>query len=167
MGQGAEMTQQQQQQQQQQVMAQQGMAQQARQPQAPRNAQALQSAVAQTGAATQAPPAGPAVLPGAVGDVPYVYNDKQYLPSRCATDGYPIVWIFADNKTPDPLYFGFQSADGTMHVYNEVKPNSVTRQQAFGNEFWTLLAGDKKTVAVQPFKVTQNNQWISIQPSGV
>ena len=110
--------------------------------------------------------AGPAVLPGAVGDVPYVYNDKQYLPSRCATDGYPIVWIFADNKTPDPLYFGFQSADGTMHVYNEVKPNSVTRQQAFGNEFWTLLAGDKKTVAVQPFKVTQNNQWISIQPSG-
>ena len=123
--------------------------------------------MAQTGAATQAPPAGPAVLPGAVGDVPYVYNDKQYLPSRCATDGYPIVWIFADNKTPDPLYFGFQSADGTMHVYNEVKPNSVTRQQAFGNEFWTLLAGDKKTVAVQPFKVTQNNQWISIQPSGV
>ena len=76
MGQGAEMTQQQQQQQQQQVMAQQGMAQQARQPQAPRNAQALQSAVAQTGAATQAPPAAPAVLPGAVGDVPYVYNNN-------------------------------------------------------------------------------------------
>jgi hypothetical protein len=34
-----------------------------------------------------------------------------------------------------------------------------------GNEFWTVLAADKRTVAVQPFKITQNNQWISIQPS--
>ena len=72
------------------------------------------------------------MLPGAVGDVPYVYNDKQYLPSRASLKGYPIVWLFADNKTSDPLYFGFQSADGVMHVYNEIKPHSVTRQQAFG-----------------------------------
>jgi len=91
-----------------------------------------------------------------------VYNDKQYMPSPAAQEGYPIVWLFADNKTPDPLYFGYQSADGVMHVYNEVKPNSVTRQQAFANEYWTLLATDKSTVAVQPFKVTQNNQWLSI-----
>jgi len=34
-----------------------------------------------------------------------------------------------------------------------------------GNEFWTVLAADKRTVAVQPFKITQNNQWISIQPN--
>jgi hypothetical protein len=76
--------------------------------------------------------------------VPYVYNDKQYLPSRAAQTGYPIVWLFADNKTNDPLYFGFQSADGIMHVYNEIQPHSVTRQQAFGNEFWTVLAADKR-----------------------
>jgi hypothetical protein len=38
------------------------------------------------------------------------------------------VWV----QTPDPLYFGFQSSDGTMHVYNEIKPHGVTRQQAFG-----------------------------------
>jgi hypothetical protein len=101
--------------------------------------------VQQTGDVASAPPAAPAVLPGAVGDIPYVYNDKQYLPSRAATTGFPIVWLFADNKTPDPLYFGFQSADGTMHVYNEIKPHSVTRQQAFGNEFWTVLASDKRT----------------------
>jgi len=111
--------------------------------------QALQYApvesVQQTGDVASAPPAAPAVLPGAVGDIPYVYNDKQYLPSRAATTGFPIVWLFADNKTPDPLYFGFQSADGTMHVYNEIKPHSVTRQQAFGNEFWTVLASDKRT----------------------
>jgi len=100
--------------------------------QAPAPLGQLPSEVKHTGGPTEAPPAGPAVLPGAVGDVPYVYNDKQYLPSRAQVDGYPIVWLFADNKTRDPLYFGFQSADGIMHVYNEIKPNSVTRQQAFG-----------------------------------
>eukprot|EP00802_Teleaulax_amphioxeia_P005744 Tamp_05748.p1 GENE.Tamp_05748~~Tamp_05748.p1 ORF type:complete len:662 (-),score=271.83 Tamp_05748:467-2452(-) len=180
--QAAQQQQQQQALQQQQMQAQQQQAQQQQQQQAiqqqqayaaapaapPR--QALQDApvheVAATGGPTQAPPAAPAVLPGAVGDIPYVYNDKQYLPSRAATSGFPIVWVFADNKTPDPLYFGFQSADGTMHVYNEIKPHAVTRQQAFANEFWTVLASDKRTVAVQPFKITQNNQWISIQPSG-
>eukprot|EP00292_Cryptomonas_paramecium_P034133 CAMPEP_0113724432 /NCGR_PEP_ID=MMETSP0038_2-20120614/39077_1 /TAXON_ID=2898 /ORGANISM="Cryptomonas paramecium" /LENGTH=56 /DNA_ID=CAMNT_0000654335 /DNA_START=201 /DNA_END=371 /DNA_ORIENTATION=- /assembly_acc=CAM_ASM_000170 len=52
-----------------------------------------------------------------------------------------------------------------MHVYNEIKPHGVTRQQAFGNEYWTILAGDKKSVVVQPFKITQNNQWLSIAPS--
>jgi hypothetical protein len=114
-----------------------------------------QAAVAPTGAAAAAPSPLPAVLPGAVGNIPYVYNDKQYLPSAAPTTGYPIVWLFADNKTPDMLYFGYQSADGVMHVYNEIKPHSVTRQQAFANEYWTILAADKRTVAVQPFKITQ------------
>jgi hypothetical protein len=139
------------------VPAQQGTVPAVAQQQAPAQQQALQA-----GAVAGAPAAEPAELPGAVGDVPYVYNDKQYMPSPAAQEGYPIVWLFADNKTPDPLYFGYQSADGVMHVYNEVKPNSVTRQQAFANEYWTLLATDKSTVAVQPFKVTQNNQWLSI-----
>jgi hypothetical protein len=106
-------------------------------------------------AAGAAPAPVPAVLPGAVGNIPYVYNDKQYLPSAAPAGGYPIVWLFADNKTPDNLYFGYQSSDGVMHVYNEIKPNSVTRQQAFANEYWTILASDKRTVAVQPFKITQ------------
>ena len=124
-----------QQQQQQQAIQQQQQQQQQQPPPPPK--QALQlggpaAPVEHTGGPTQAPPAGPAVLPGAVGDVPYVYNDKQYLPSRASSKGYPIVWLFADNKTSDPLYFGFQSADGVMHVYNEIKPHSVTRQQAFG-----------------------------------
>jgi hypothetical protein len=118
-----------QQQQQQQIQQQQ---QQAQQPPKQTLQEFQAAAVEHTGGPTQAPPAGPAVLPGAVGDVPYVYNDKQYLPSRASTKGYPIVWVFADNKTSDPLYFGFQSADGVMHVYNEIKPHSVTRQQAFG-----------------------------------
>lgn len=52
-----------------------------------------------------------------------------------------------------------------MHVYNEIKPSGVTRQQAFANEYWTILAADKKTVAVQPFKITQENQWLSIGPA--
>ncbi|EKX36864.1 hypothetical protein GUITHDRAFT_116887 [Guillardia theta CCMP2712] len=125
----------------------------------------LQQAGAQSGSVQDAPPANPAALPGAVGNIPYVYNDKQFLPSKASAKGYPIVWIFADNKTPDKLFFGFQSSDGVMHVYNEIKPNGVTRQQAFANEYWTILAADKRTVAVQPFKINQNNQWISIQPN--
>eukprot|EP00287_Rhodomonas_sp_CCMP768_P007101 CAMPEP_0196729806 /NCGR_PEP_ID=MMETSP1091-20130531/10063_1 /TAXON_ID=302021 /ORGANISM="Rhodomonas sp., Strain CCMP768" /LENGTH=605 /DNA_ID=CAMNT_0042072725 /DNA_START=13 /DNA_END=1830 /DNA_ORIENTATION=+ len=107
----------------------------------------------------------PAVLPGAVGGIPYVYNNKQYVPSKASGEGFPIVWLFADNKTPDTLYFGYQSADGVMHVYNQIEPHSVTRQQAFANEYWTILAADKKTVAVAPFKITQNNQWLSVATS--
>ncbi len=120
---------------------------------APMPAQAVAPPVQQQAAAAPAPV--PAVLPGAVGNIPYVYNDKQYLPSAAPAAGFPIVWLFADNKTPDMLYFGYQSADGVMHVYNEIKPHSVTRQQAFANEYWTILAADKRTVAVQPFKITQ------------
>lgn len=115
-----------------------------------------------TGSAQQAPASNPAALPGAIGNIPYVYDAKQYLPSPAPAAGFPIVWLFADNKTPDALYFGYQSADGVMHVYNEIRPNSVTRQQAFANEYWTILSADKRTVAVQPFKITQQNQWLSI-----
>lgn len=122
---------------------------------APVQQQQQQAVAVPSGALAAAPAPVPAVLPGAVGNIPYVYNDKQYLPSAAPTTGYPIVWLFADNKTPDMLYFGYQSADGVMHVYNEIKPHSVTRQQAFANEYWTILAADKRTVAVQPFKITQ------------
>lgn len=121
--------------------------------------------VVPTGNAQQAPASNPTMLPGAVGNIPYVYDAKQYLPSPAPGAGFPIVWLFADNKTPDALYFGYQSADGVMHVYNEIKPSGVTRQQAFANEYWTILAADKKTVAVQPFKITQENQWLSIGPA--
>eukprot|EP00960_Hanusia_phi_P060487 764518-Hanusia_phi.AAC.4 len=111
-------------------------------------------AVVQSGSVQEAPPANPAgatysclvldltppaALPGAVGNIPYVYNDKQFLPSKASSTGYPIVWVFADNKTPDKLYFGFQSSDGVMHVYNEIKPNGVTRQQAFGTLLLLLV----------------------------
>jgi len=47
----------------------------------------------------------------------------------------------------------------------ELPSTPVDKGFAAANEYWTILASDKKTVVVQPFKITQDNQWLSIAGS--